>query len=358
MIKDNNELIPTDLPEEAFKTAIDAIIKEKPEFKELNLVQLKDNDEFQQMLKKYITVNSPIQANPQTSDIEILKSVIPKTFSISNNKLSNEMTRDIVNKGEIPLAVINVGNKNEIFTYNSLTYEGENISITGRYEFTAYDRTIHNAVCSLYAAGNDVVTPAMVYRAVTGMIETEYVSPQAIEAVKNSLNKSRFMRLVVDFTEEARARGWNIDKTTIESYLLPAKLVKVEAGGNKIEAYKILETPELYKYSQLTKQIISIPLALLDTKEATRNTEEIIPIKEYLIRRIEIMRHDRSMNNKIVYNTIFEETGIITNHKTERNRYKKYIKEILSLWQTRDNYIKEYKEYKDGTSTKGIEIYF
>jgi hypothetical protein len=198
----------------------------------------------------------------------------------------------------------------------------------------------------------------MIYRAVNGMTETEKVSPQSLEAVKNSLDKSRFMRLKVDYTDEAKVRGWNVDKTVIDSNLLEARGVIVEAGGTKIEAYKILATPVLYQYSQRTKQIISIPLGLLDTKHATRNTEEIISIKEYLIRRIEIMKHDKDMSNKIIYDSIFEETGIIVNHKTERNRYKKYIKDILALWQTRDNYIKEFKEYKSGQSTKGVEIYF
>lgn len=355
MIEDNAELIPIDLPEDAFKVAIDAIIKERPEFKEFNIVQLKDNSEFQQMFKKYMAANSLSQVNSQMSDVETLKSIIPKTFSISNNKLSNEITKDIVNKGEIPLAVINVGSKNEIRTYNSLTYEGKDISITGRYEFTAYDRAIHNAICSLYAAGNDIVTPAMVYRAVNGMSDNEKVSPQSIEAVRNSLDKSRFMRLKVDFTEEAKTRNIQVDKAAIDSSLLQASVITIEAGGNQVDAYKIHATPVLYQYSQRTKQIISIPLGLLDTKGAIRNTEEIIPIKEYLIRRIEIMKNDKVMNNKILYETIFEEIGIINPSRDKSYDLRRGIKAILKLWKSKE-YIKDFKEYKEKNAIRGIEI--
>ena len=196
----------------------------------------------------------------------------------------------------------------------------------------------------------------MVYRAMNGMSENEKVSRQSTDAVKNSLDKSRFMRLRVDFTEEARARNMKIDKAEIDSNLLEARAVIVRTGRHETGAYKILAMPVLYQYSQRTKQIISIPLGLLDTKEATRNTEEIIPVKEYLVRRIEIIKHDKSQSNKIVYETIFDEVGIAIKRQTERDRYRKYIKDILTLWKTRDNYIEDFKEYKDGKVFKGLEI--
>jgi hypothetical protein len=101
-----------------------------------------------------------------------------------------------------------------------------------------------------------------------------------------------------------------------------------------------------------------VPLELLDTKEATRNTEEIIPVKEYLVRRIEIMKNDRTMSNKILYDTIFEEVGIVITNKKQRTRIREYITAILSLWKTRDKYIKNFNEYKEGNAFKGIEIIF
>ena len=345
-----------DLKHGAVKEILDAVIKEKPEFKNLSLMNLKDNKDFLQVFKKYIAQELSLKESEMPEEIQALDSILPDNFYITNNKLSNEIIKNFVQKGNISLRVINPNKKGEIITYNSLTYEGKNISITGRYEFTAYDRTIHNAVCSLYEAGNDTVTPAMVYRAVNGMMETEKVSPQSVEAVRNSLDKSRFMRLKVDFTEEAKARNMKIDKAEIDSNLLNATVVTVESGGHKVEAYKILAKPVLYEYAQRTRQIISVPPKLLDTKEATRSTEEIIPIKEYLIRRIEIMRHDKTMSNKIVYDTIFEEVGITITTKQQKSRLRDYIKSILELWKTRDGYFYDFKEYSVGKSVKGIEI--
>jgi hypothetical protein len=229
----------------AYSEEVEVIKADNPKFQGKTLKQLSENNDFILALREH---RSKYPSALDESDIESLISKIPTTFSITNNKLSNEMTKDFVNRKDISLAVINVGKKNEVRTYNSLTYDDKNISITGQQEFTAYDRAIHNAVCSLYASGNDVVTPAMVYRAATGMTETEKVSEQATEAVKNSLDKSRFMRLKVDFTEEAKARGWNVDETEIDSNLLEARVVTVRTGGNKVNAYKILATPVLYQY--------------------------------------------------------------------------------------------------------------
>lgn len=348
----------------AYSAEVDAIKDLYPKFKNKTLSQLDVDEDFQQALEEYRAKYPPIVPVSDSTIVtspakikEALKSIIPKNYYISNNKLSNEITKDLLNKGTVPLAVINSNKKGEILTYNSLTYDNENISITGQHEFTAYDRAIHNAVCSLYAAGNDIVTPAMVYRAVNGMSEQEKVSPQAMEAVRNSLNKSRFMRLKVNYTEEAKARNIDIAKAEIDSNLLEARVITIEAGGHKVDAYRIHEMPVLYEYAQQTKQIISVPLKLLSTKGATRNTEEIIPIKEYLIRRIEIMKNDKSMSNKILYETIFDEVGIEHPNKKKSFDIRTGIKAILNLWRSK-KYIKDFREYKSGNIIKGFEIIY
>jgi len=332
-------------------------LKHSNKFKDMTFEDFIKSDTFKDLIIK--STKNKFPTDIQSQEIEFLKSVIPKNFYIANNKLSNEMTKDFLDQGEQELIVIrDKHKKGDIITYNSLTYDDENITIMGKREFTAYDRAIHNAVCSLYVAGNDTVTPAMVYRAVNGMSAQEKVSPQSLESVRNSLDKSRSLRLKVDFTEEAKKRNIQIDKAIIDGHLLEARLITVEAGRHKVEAYKILAKPILYEYAQRTNQILSIPLELLDTKEAARNTEEIIPIKEYLVRRIEIMKHDKTMRNKILYDTIFKEAGITINHGTERDRYRKYIKDILSLWKTRDKHIKNFKEYKEKNTNIGIEIIY
>lgn len=290
----------------------------------------------------------------ESKELEALKSVIPDNYYITNNKLANEMVKDFTNQGTISLAVIKPKKKGEIRTYNSLTYEGKNIEISGRREFNAYDRAVHNAVCSLYVAGNITFTPQMVYRTMTGMTETEKVNQQSIDEIMESIDKSRFTRLKVDFASEARARNLDVEKAEIDSNLLNAKVVTMTSGGREVSAFKILATPALYEYAQLTKQIISVPLELLDTREAVKNTMEIIPIREYLIRRIEIMKHS-DMSNKITYDAMFNEVGIKEPTKQKSEKLRNSIKSVLELWKKK-KYIKNFTEYKEGRSLKGVEI--
>lgn len=347
---------------EALLTSFSAIgktIDNNPELKHMKLKEFFGSGKFKQLLKEELAkYKNGILSEQQEQMTEVLKSIIPKNYYITNNKLSNEIVKDFLNNGEIQLSIIKPDKKGEILTYNSLTYEGDNISITGRQEFTAYDRAIHNTVGTLKEYGNDVITPQMVYRTLNGMTETEYVSPQSINRVRKSIDKSRFMRLRVKFQDEANIRNMGIEKAFIDSNLLYAEECTTLAGGKELPAIRILEAPALYKYAQLTKQIISVPLSLLDTREATRNTEEMIPIKEYLIRRIEIMKYEKKMSNKILYDTLFDESGVAITSPVQRNRYRKYITGILSLWRNRDKYIKNFKEYKDGKNFKGIEIVY
>jgi len=293
--------------------------------------------------------------------IQALNSIIPQKHIKPNNKLSNEITKDFINEGEISLNVSRRGSKREINTKAMLSYEDKNISLSGRTAFTPYDREVHDGVVTLYEAGNEIVTPEMVYRAMNGMTETEYISPQAIGAVTKSLDKSRRTTLTIDFTEEARAYKKNV-KATYEGYLLACDKITVKTGGQVKEAYKLLRKPILYEYSQVSGQIINVPIKLLQTKEAVRSTDEVIVLRGYLLRQIEYMKSPKSeRSNNIAFDGIYEELDInennynATEYKKKTYIIRQHVAALLSEW-VRHNYIKNYCEYKEGKSIKGITI--
>ena len=51
------------------------------------------------------------------------------------------MTNNFLDKDEFSLAGIKPNKKGEVCTYNSLSYEGNEISITGRHQFKNVDTT-------------------------------------------------------------------------------------------------------------------------------------------------------------------------------------------------------------------------
>ena len=236
-----------------------------------------------------------------------------------------------------------------------------------RIKFTAYDREVYDGVTTLYEAGNRVITPPMVYRAMNGLTETEYISSIAIDKVKESLDKSSRIRTVIDYTDEAKMYNQKIDKTIYEGYLIACNKITVEAGGIKQEAYKLLDKPILYAYAQISRQIISVPINLLNTKNTVNSTEDVIIIRGYLLRQIERMKNEKSnRSTNITYQGIYDELEIKSvkgnaeqyqAYKDKTLKIRNHVKAILKIWQQK-NYINNFEEYKDSRQIKGVKIYF
>lgn len=300
----------------------------------------------------------------QTVKLEKLSSLIPTKHVMPNNRLTNELIKDMVDTGIYDLAVAGKG-KSTVTTVCVLTYEGDNVKLTGKQSFTEYDRNVYNAVTSLFVYGDEshIVTPAMVYRAMVNMTETESPGPQQIGAVTRSLDKMRFIRARVDCTEELKRRGASIDGEQItggmiDTYLLTAEALTVETGSKKVKAYRIVKTPILYEYSRLVKQVLTIPAKLLDVKEdgqRVKNTEQRIAIKGYLLRRIEVMKGKTKQSNRILFDAIYSAAGEENPNDMEKKRIREYVFTALDYWQEQD-YIKSYTLLRNGTTYTGIDI--
>ena len=304
-----------------------------------------------------------LQAEP-ASIIEALKSVLPQNHVKPVNKFANEITRDFLNRGRQALVVSRANAKQEIVTKATLAYMDENVSLSGRIKFTPYDREVHDGVITLFEAGNNIITPIMVYRAMNGMTDTEYVSPQAIGAVTRSLDKSRRIMVSIDYSQEAKSYETNVRKgnikTTYEGFLLACDKITVKIAGQNREAYKLLRKPILYEYAQVTKQVITVPTALLRTKEAVRGTEEVIVIRGYLLRQIMGMKSKYFLrSNRITYDGVYAEldmdglAGKALANKTQKIRG--HVSALLEEW-TQQKFIKDFSVYKEGNKHRGVII--
>jgi len=291
--------------------------------------------------------------------VESLKSILPQRSIKPYNKLANEITRDLVNFGEFSLVVSKPGAKKEITTRVMLSYVTENVSLSGRSSFTPYDREVHDGVVTLFEAGNNIITPVMVYRAMNGMLETEKISPQAIGAVTRSLEKSRSITVKIDFSQEAQSYGKDC-KATYEGYLLACNKVTVSAGGKIQEAYKLLSKPILYEYAQVSGQIINVPIALLQTKEAVRSTDEVIVIRGYLLRQIWGMKSKSfARNNRISYEGIYTELemGNLSEKafSDKALKIRRHVDALLHEW-IGQKFITGFIIYKEKNAHKGVSI--
>jgi len=288
-------------------------------------------------------------------------SIIPQSHITINNKLANTLTRDIINKGAIDLTVSRSNRRQEIITSVMVSYEGDNSNTGELVRFTSYDREIHDAIVSLFVVGNNLFTTEMVYRAMNGLNKSEKVSGVALNSIKQSVEKSRNLRLNLDFTQEAGAYKKDC-KTTYTGYLLECDKVTITTGGQIKEAYQLLQNPILYDYAQVSGQILSIPIILLQTKRFVRNTSDVIVLRGYLLRQIEWIKSPKSKrkNNNISYEKLFLELDIFTdsfsNYNEKTRKVREHVEKILNGW-VDCGYIKGYERYKSGKTIKGVSIF-
>lgn len=313
---------------------------------------LKDND-IQELFSK---VYDELEI-----DIEKLDSITPTSYIMANNKMMNKLSNGELKEGLTDLLVIDRPRK-EVVTPISLNYDDENIQIVNKDKrFTPYDRTVHNSICSIFEAGNGTFTPDQVYRCMNGLNNTEKVSPQAIGAVTKSIDKTRRMYTKIEVEKEAKEYG--LDKIKMEDHILSARKITLEAGGHEVVGYKFNYSnnskPIIYEYAQMTRQVLTIPRELLNTKDVIRSTTEVTIIREYLIRRIEVMKRkgNKHQSNKIRFTSINQEIGQDDPAKEKAKKIRDNSSKLLDSFKDND-YIKEYKFYKEGRSFKGIEIFY
>lgn len=335
--------------------------------------------EWTAALEAFIAAENPADAQ---EIIEHLTSVLPEKYVVPNNKLANTMTKGIIDIGKITLEESRRGAKKLVETTCILTYEGDNVHLSGRQPFTEYDRNVYNAVSSLYVYGDQshVVTPAMVYRAMTGLTDSEKPTAGQLAAVTRSLDKMRFIRARIDCTEELKMRritlnSKQINGGEIDTYLLTADAIKVQAGGQTVRAYRIIKTPILYEYAAAVKQVLTLPASVLDVKELNPggsigarlpNTESRILIKGYLIRRIEGMKGKNGLSNPVIslydyqrdgetHQGLYSIAGKPDADRKEMQRIREDAEKMLAYWAA-TCYIKAFEAQTERKKITGYKI--
>lgn len=349
-------------------------------------------NEFVEKNRKYLDIYESVfaekKAKKQKADLlralPKLQSIAPKMHTIPNSRLVNTLPDGIIGTGTRKVNVSSKKGKKDIDILCNLSYEGDDLKLSGRQPFTEYDRNVYNAVSSLYVYGDasHIVTPATVYRTMTGMTATEDPSAQQIGAVTKSLDKMRFIRATVDCTAQLQERGLALDGESvtegkIDTYLLNASVIQVQAGGHAVKAYLIDRTPVLYSYSKMLKEVLTIPSYLLDIKVVDQhgkitdsrisNSESRIQVKGYLIRRIEGMKGHNSLKSRTISMQSYEKDG--KHHKglyeiagcdaaaprKAQKAVRDYAEDVLNYWKA-SGYIKDYFFTKNGRTITGIEI--
>ena len=300
------------------------------------------------------------------SDVSFIDDIIemnlvnkPEKYFMPNNKMTNELSKDSMIYGE--QFDLMVSNRKEVTNRVMITID-DNVTLNDRNKtFTSYDRTVLDAICSIYEANKITderisFTIDQVYRCMNGLTGNERVRDTAREAITASIEKMRSIRADIDITNELRAHGNNLDRTyKLNDYLLSLRGVTIRTGGHEVNGYILNTIPILYDYSQRFKQVVSVPITLLNTSDKLRSTPEVTVTRNHLIRRIEVMKRNVTTGRKITFQNIYDELRLENVTKEKSKKIRDNVIEILNKYKD-DKYIKDYRLYKKAHTFQGVEI--
>lgn len=336
----------------------------------LTFLAMKDAESEEQRRRIFSLGFVPKQAE-ETEPLDEMAALVrqhtikPRKQIDPNSKVANRITEAALYSGAGALLdVSGRKEKGDVLTAVSLNYEGEGVSINK--QLTQFDREVHNAVTTLFVAGNKNITIAQIWKQLSGSNEKPN-KPQA-DALRESIDKQRFTRVVIDYTAEARGRdlqdmeGNPVTSFVIDDYFLNATKARIEtANGREVEGYVINRAPALYEHSQILGQVITYPAKLLDTSEAGQNTSENIVIKKYLLRRIGMLKgkSGERLSPRIKYTSVYKVAGYEgegSPDKKQRKRINDYVLECMKIWQA-GGHVSGFQEYKEGRTRAGVEVF-
>jgi len=204
------------------------------------------------------------------------------------------------------------------------------------------------------------------------------VSEPTAKAISYSIKKIRSIVATIEYSAEAEAYGHDADSAKYHGLLLECDDVLTRISGKQKDAYRLRRAPILYEYAQISKQILSVPIEILQTWKprteegaTVRNTKEVIVTRSYLIRSIEGIKSPHfNRSDKIAFKGLFTELGISTDsvgsaattdagreaaYRKKTKNIRDHVTTILTAWQCQ-KYIKGFEQYKIGKTIAGITI--
>lgn len=297
------------------------------------------------------------QAEPVTLPKQ--DTVKPRTQIDPNSKLANKITL-LANGETVNLDVSGPQEKRAVTTVVTLEYEGDGIELAK--PMTQYDREVHNAVTTLWKAGNTSFTARQVWHTLTDTDAKKPPSREQMARIEESIDKQRFTRAVVDFTEEARGRELTLDGEPVTAYKIDAYMLNAEkhtietANGRTVEGYTITRPPVLYQHASIFGQVVTYPMRYLKAAGSVgKNSEENIVIRKYLLRRIGMAKGKGHASKRIKYSSVYDKAGIAEPDKKQRKRINDFVVSCLEAL-AKEGAIKGFTEYKEGRARAGVDL--
>ena len=250
----------------------------------------------------------------------------------------------------------------------SAEFQGENL--------TSFDELVFDVCASEQVAGNEFTTPAIIHRAMGGSKTNFY--PAEKDKILQSIRKLATTWIKFDCSDTFRKLGYNGGADfKYNGYLLPAEYVSREIGGHTDEAviHFLRKTP-LIDVAQLKGQFVTCDAALLNIPNI-RNTELVLSLKSYLLRRVlqivgsydnhkkhfrgkskdgkNIYRKARELEKTILLDTLFAQCGLSDATKRQQQQARETITKVMNHFKS-EHLISDWYFEKVGGKFRAVKI--
>ena len=234
----------------------------------------------------------------------------------------------------------NKNGKHAIVSY-SIDFDNlpDNLQVSKK--LNAFDKRVYIAIAALFNAGNTTVSLSQIAYAM-GYPTTQ--PPKTLNKILDSVRKMNKAHISIDnlFEIEVFKR---YQRFKYDSNLLQVEIVTAVINGKETNAaVHIFREPPLVTYAREHKQITTVPVELLQSPIS--KTESNMNLEDYIIEQISHIKKGR-INNRMLYNTIFDNTGI--KEKKQRQRAVEKVKRLLDYY-VKVKLIKSYQHDKTGVT--------
>lgn len=240
-------------------------------------------------------------------------------------KLFNLNDKDFRDACQEPTNLIEIKNHKKLGTIRSpfLIIVDEQLSFTLSEPLDQFDFDVLIVCISEYHTGNHFITPAIIYRGLTGKVnkgaEAE-PSKDQLATIMHSLKKLIFLKIEIFMNELSEKTDYNAGKKFhIVAPILPTEYTtETIINGKSSTVIHLLEESPIWRIACLKNhQILSFNAEILDIPRQ-QNTRLNIMVKFYVLKRIlEIILHN--LTSTITFPDVFKNCRIEnTNNKTRR----------------------------------------
>ena len=331
--------------------------------------------------KKYSLAMTGKENSPDASFLEMFKALVwspvrPQFYKTATDKVSLTLFNGDISPTDKEPTPIGLNAAKTKIAYVRLDYEellsGKEIERAPT--LTHEDRQVHDAIATLYYAGNAVQTYGMIYRVMAGKYVRlkepteggdyqEYkhsVPKEAIAQIEHALTAFRGT-ISIKFGE-----GKN--KAEFEEPLVMFGKVTAYIGGHFVRAINIAEEPVLMRWAGLRNQIDTRLITSLSVGTYRTRT-----LKDALYRRIISMKNEATRKKipfdkllpgrrSIRFDSLMAATGKTPKEGEKpsavvkrEERFRQHVKSLLEEW-TAQEFIPGWGWNKAGRKITGVEI--